>query len=69
MSAVLLAGTGLLAYAAQGYATRAADDAFDQPLVGAALQIRETLRVEDGQLTTDIPVSAFDALSSSSALS
>lgn len=60
---MLLAGTGLLAYAAQGYATRAADDAFDQLLVGAALQIRETLRVEDGQLTTDIPVSAFDALS------
>jgi two-component system sensor histidine kinase TctE len=63
ISAVLLAGTALLAYAAQSYATRAADDAYDQLLVGAALQIRETLRVEDGLLSTDIPVSAFDALS------
>ncbi len=63
ISLVLLAGTGLLAYAASSYATRAADEAYDQLLVGAALQIRETLRVEHGQITTDIPVSAFDALS------
>jgi two-component system sensor histidine kinase TctE len=63
ISAVLLGGTALLAYAAWSYATRAADDAYDQLLIGAAMQIRETLRVEDGQITTDIPVSAFDALS------
>ncbi len=63
ISAVLLLGAGLLAWAASGYAARAAEDAYDQLLIGAARQISETLRVEDGVLTTDIPISAFDALS------
>lgn len=63
ISAVLLGGAALLAYAASDYAGRAAQDAYDRVLVGAAEQIRETLRVEDGALTSDIPVSAFVALS------
>lgn len=67
ISALLLLGAGLIAYAASGYASRAANEAYDQLLIGAALQIRETLRVEDGVITSDIPVSAFDALSLSQA--
>jgi two-component system, OmpR family, sensor histidine kinase TctE len=63
ISAVLLGGAALLAYAASNYAGRAAQDAYDRLLVGAAEQIRETLRVEDGAVTSDIPVSAFVALS------
>ncbi len=63
VSAVLMGGAALLAYAASNYAGRAAQDAYDQLLVGAAEQIRETLRVEDGEITSDIPVSAFVALS------
>lgn len=63
ISAVLLCGAALLAYAASNYAERAAQNAYDRLLVGAAEQIRETLRVEDGEITTDIPVSAFVALS------
>lgn len=63
ISAVLLAGAALLAYAASNYAGRAAENAYDRLLVGAAEQIRETLRIEDGAITTDIPVSAFVALS------
>ena len=63
ISAVLLCGAALLAYAASNYAERAAQNAYDRLLVGAAEQIRETLRVEDGEITIDIPVSAFVALS------
>lgn len=63
ISAVLLGGAALLAYAASNYAERAAQNAYDRLLVGAAEQIRETLRIEDGAITTDIPVSAFVALS------
>lgn len=63
ISAVLVAGAALLAYAASNYAKRAAENAYDRLLVGAAEQIRETLRIEDGAITTDIPVSAFVALS------
>jgi two-component system sensor histidine kinase TctE len=67
ISALLLLGAGLIAYAASGYASRAANEAYDQLLIGAAQQFRETLRVEDGVITSDIPVSAFDALSLSQA--
>lgn len=63
ISAVLLCGAALLAYAASNYAERAAQNAYDRLLVGAAEQIRETLRVEDGEITSDIPVSAFVGLS------
>ncbi|MFO1132191.1 MAG: sensor histidine kinase [Hyphomicrobiales bacterium] len=63
ISAVLLCGAALLAYAASNYADRAAQNAYDRLLVGAAEQIRETLRVEDGEITSDIPVSAFVGLS------
>lgn len=63
ISVVLLLGAGILTAAAHDYARRAANDAYDRLLLGAASQIRETVRVEDGMLTTDIPVSAFDTLS------
>ena len=43
ISAVLLCGAALLAYAASNYAERAAQNAYDRLLVGAAEQIRETL--------------------------
>jgi len=65
ISCVLLAGAAALAYAAHNYALRAADDAYDKLLLGAASQIGETVRLSGGEVTTDIPVSAFEMLSAS----
>jgi two-component system sensor histidine kinase TctE len=63
ISVVLLAGAGVIAYAAYSYALAAADQAYDRFLLSAASQIGETIRVADGAVTTDIPVSAFETLS------
>ncbi len=63
ISLVLMAGAAALAYAAYNYAHTAADDAYDKLLLGAASQISETVRLADGEMTTDIPVSAFETLS------
>jgi two-component system sensor histidine kinase TctE len=63
ISAVLLVGAGALAFAAYNYARRAADDAYDRLLLGAASQISETVRVVNGAIVTDIPASALDSLS------
>jgi two-component system sensor histidine kinase TctE len=65
ISLVLLLGAAALAYAAYNYAHRAADDAYDRLLLGAASQISETVRLSEGRVTTEIPVSAFETLSAS----
>ncbi|MFD0388156.1 sensor histidine kinase N-terminal domain-containing protein [Tistrella bauzanensis] len=62
IGALVAAGAVILVTAAWYYARAAADDAYDQLLVGAVLQMTEGLAVEDGELTVSLPVSAFELL-------
>ena len=57
------AGSIVLGTAAWFYARIAADDAYDRLLVGAALQIAESIYSEEGTVSVDPPVSAFETLS------
>src|SRR3712207_2453330 len=57
------AGSVLLGTAAWFYARIAADDAYDRLLVGAALQIAESIHAQEGTISVDPPVSAFETLS------
>src|SRR3712207_4478041 len=57
------AGSVVLGAAAWFYARVAADDAYDRLLVGAALQIAESIFVQEGTVSVDPPFSAFDTLS------
>jgi two-component system sensor histidine kinase TctE len=59
---VLGVGALVLGSAAWLYARVAADEAFDRLLVGAALQIAESVATEPGQVTVDPPISAFETL-------
>lgn len=58
----LVIGAALLVSAAWYYAETAANKAYDRLLVGAALQMAESLSVEDGKLTVRLPTSAFELL-------
>jgi two-component system, OmpR family, sensor histidine kinase TctE len=62
ISLVLSVGAGALLTAAWYYALAAANQAFDRLLVGAAYQIAESVNVQDGVLTVDLPTSAFELL-------
>ena len=62
ISLVLGIGAALLVTAAWYYAETAANKAYDRLLVGAALQMAESLAVEDGILTARLPASAFELL-------
>lgn len=62
ISVVLGIGAALLVTAAWYYAETAANKAYDRLLVGAALQMAESLSVEDGMLTVRLPTSAFELL-------
>ncbi|UXN63186.1 sensor histidine kinase N-terminal domain-containing protein [Phyllobacterium sp. A18/5-2] len=62
ISVVLGIGAALLVTAAWYYAETAANKAYDRLLVGAALQMAESLSVEDGTLTVRLPTSAFELL-------
>ncbi|MEP7455850.1 sensor histidine kinase [Phyllobacterium sp. SB3] len=62
ISLVLGIGVALLVSAAWYYADTAADKAYDRLLVGAALQMAESLAVEDGKLSVRLPASAFELL-------
>lgn len=64
ISAILLGGAAILAFAASYYARTAADEAYDRVLYGAARQISETLSAENGAVEAQVPVSALEALSS-----
>jgi two-component system, OmpR family, sensor histidine kinase TctE len=57
------AGSVILGTAAWFYARLAADDAYDRLLVGAALQIAESIYAQEGTISVDPPVSAFETLS------
>ncbi|TPI35180.1 sensor histidine kinase [Mesorhizobium sp. B3-2-1] len=59
---VLALGAAILVSAAWYYARAAADDAYDRLLQGAAFQMTESLTVEEGTLTFDLPPSAFELL-------
>ena len=59
ISVVLGIGAALLVTAAWYYAETAANKAYDRLLVGAALQMAESLSVEDGTLTVRLPTSEF----------
>ena len=60
---VLAIGGVAVAYAAFTYGRDAAQQSFDRLLVGAANQIAGALRLRDGEVVVDIPISAFELLS------
>lgn len=62
ISLVLGIGAAILVSAAWYYAETAADKAYDRLLVGAALQMAESLSVERGALSARLPTSAFELL-------
>ncbi|ACL55109.1 histidine kinase [Methylobacterium nodulans ORS 2060] len=59
---VLAVGAALLLGAAWTSARLAADQAYDRLLVGAALQIAETIASDGREITVDPPFSAFETL-------
>ncbi|WP_019400099.1 sensor histidine kinase [Chelatococcus sp. GW1] len=59
---VLAAGAAALTTAAWYYARAAANEAYDRLLVGAAYQMAEAVHVQDGALTVEVPMSAFELL-------
>jgi two-component system sensor histidine kinase TctE len=59
---VLAVGAAGLTSLAWYSARAAADEAYDRLLVGAVLQIAEALTVQNGELTVDLPISAFEML-------
>ena len=64
LALVMLAGGALVALAALAYGRQAAQTAYDRLLIGAADQIAGSVAVlRDGDVTIDIPVSAFELLS------
>lgn len=59
---IVLLGAVSLVSAAWLYAHTAADDAYDRILVGAALQMVESLVITDGDMKIALPSSAFELL-------
>lgn len=55
----------VLALTVRAYASRAADQAFDRVLTASALAIADTVGIEEGEVTVDIPYSAFAILGTS----
>lgn len=62
ISLVLAFGAAVMITAAWHYARAAANAAYDRLLIGAALQMAESISVEDGKVVPDIPASAFEML-------
>lgn len=62
IAGILIAGAVLIALAAGEYGRRAADEAYDRLLVGAAFQISERVLGRDGRVLVDLPSSAFQLL-------
>jgi two-component system, OmpR family, sensor histidine kinase TctE len=60
---LFLAGMAALYFAAQSYATAAANRSYDRLLLGSALSISETLTVDNHQIRVDLPYAALDMLS------
>jgi signal transduction histidine kinase len=64
--AVLLIVVGLFLYSmVRWYAQSAAEEAFDRVLGAAALAIADTVAIEDGEISVDLPHSAFAILGTS----
>ncbi|WP_245613109.1 sensor histidine kinase [Skermanella stibiiresistens] len=59
--ALALLAAGLFAFV-HDYAQRAADSAYDQLLLAAALSIADTVRVEGGGIAVDLPYSSLNIL-------
>lgn len=59
---VLSVGAALVAAAAWTYGQRAAEQAYDRLLAGAAFEIAESVSARDGRIIVDLPVSAFKLL-------
>jgi two-component system, OmpR family, sensor histidine kinase TctE len=64
-AAMLLVAAGLLVAFIQGYAHRAAEQAFDRLLSAAALSIAGAVQVEDGAVAVELPFAAFAMVSGS----
>ncbi len=62
VAVVLTGGAAILMTAAWFYARAAADEAYDRLLQGAAIQILDSLVVEEGRIAVDLPPSAFELL-------
>ncbi|QIB33704.1 sensor histidine kinase [Ancylobacter pratisalsi] len=62
ISLVLVFGAAVLMTAAWYSARGAADEAYDRLLLGAAYQIADAIRVQDGEPEIELPVSAFELL-------
>jgi two-component system sensor histidine kinase TctE len=63
LAVIFGAGAVALGLAARFYAQVAADEAYDRLLIGAAFQIAETINAQEGTVSVDPPVSAFETLS------
>lgn len=59
---ILAAGGVIVTVAALAYGHRAADQAYDRLLIGAANQIAASVRVQQGAVVVDLPVTAFELL-------
>lgn len=59
---ILVAGGVILTLAALAFGKRAAQEAYDRLLIGAANQIAASIQIRDGEPVVDIPVTAFDLL-------
>ena len=59
---ILVAGGVILTLAALAFGQRAAQEAYDRLLIGAASQIAASIRIRDGEPVVDIPVTAFELL-------
>lgn len=59
---VLAAGGVAVTAAALAYGQQAAREAYDRLLIGAAGQIAAAVRIQQGELIVDIPVTAFELL-------
>lgn len=55
----------VIALTVRSYAKQAADEAFDRVLTASALAIADTVGIEEGAVTVDIPYSAFAILGTS----
>jgi len=61
--ALILIGGGIaVTWAALEYGRRAAEEAYDRLLAGAAFQISRSVAVLDNEMVVDLPVSAFELL-------
>jgi len=62
LAAVFLGGAALALLAAYAFSNAAANETFDRLLISAAVQMAESVGVEDGRLTAAPPDAAFETL-------